>query len=71
MKRIVLASAALLLLAASPATAMSCGGGKGKGPMICGKAGSKGATALNRRALKGKKGGCCCEVVSMNMTKRS
>ncbi|SEO93071.1 MULTISPECIES: hypothetical protein [Methylobacteriaceae] len=71
MKRIVLASAALLLLAASPAMAMSCcGGGKGKGAMMCGKAGPKGGMAMNHGAMKGKKGGCCCEGMSMNMTKR-
>ncbi len=71
MKRIVLASATLLLLAASPAMAMSCcGGGKGRGAMMCGKAGSKGAMAMNHGVMKGKNGGCCCEGMSTNMTKR-
>lgn len=71
MKRIALASAALLLLAASPAMAISCcGGGKGKGAMMCGKPGMKGGMAMNHGALKGKKGGCCCEGMSINMTRR-
>ncbi|GEP03773.1 MULTISPECIES: hypothetical protein [Methylobacteriaceae] len=71
MKQIALASAALLLLAASPAMAMSCcGGGKGKGAMMCGKPGMKGGMAMNQGATKGKKGGCCCEGMSMNMTRR-
>lgn len=70
MKRIVLASATLLLLAASPAMAMSCCGGKGKGAMMCGKAGAKGAMAMNHGAMKGKKGGCCCEGMSTNMSRR-
>ncbi|MFJ7437818.1 hypothetical protein ACIQW5_09210 [Methylorubrum thiocyanatum] len=71
MKHIVLATATLLLLAASPAMAMSCCGGKGKGAMTCGKPAMKGNPAMNHGAAKGKKGGCCCEGASMNMTKRS
>ncbi|GEP03731.1 MULTISPECIES: hypothetical protein [Methylobacteriaceae] len=71
MKRIVLASAALLLMAPSPVMAMSCcGGGKDKGAMMCGKPGMKTGMAMNHGAIKGKKGGCCCEGMPMNMTKR-
>ncbi|MFC7661868.1 hypothetical protein ACFQWF_02355 [Methylorubrum suomiense] len=48
-----------------PALAMSCcGGGKGKGAMMCGK----GGMAMN---MKGKKGGCCCEGMKTNMSKRA
>jgi hypothetical protein len=51
--------------------AMSCcGGGKDKGAMMCGKPGMKTGMAMNHGAIKGKKGGCCCEGMPMNMTKR-
>jgi len=71
MKRIVQAMAALLMLASSSALAMSCcGGAKGKGAMMCGKPGMKGGMAMNHAAAKGKKGGCCCEGMPMNISKR-
>lgn len=64
MRTIVAASTALLLLSAAPALAMSCcGSGKGKAAM-CGKGGK----AMN---MKGKKGGCCCEGMKANMSKRA
>ncbi len=70
MKKLVVTTAALLMLSAAPALAMDCcGGGKGKGAMMCGK----GGMAMNHRhsAMKGKKGGCCCEGMSGNMSRRS
>ncbi len=69
MKKLVVITAALLMLSAAPALAMSCcGGGKGKGAMMCGK----GSMAMNHRhgAMKGKKSGCCCESMGGNMTRR-
>ncbi len=68
MKMIAAATAALLLVSAAPALAMSCcGSGKGKAPM-CGK----GGMAMKHGAMKGKKGSCCCEGMSgSNMSKRS
>jgi hypothetical protein len=66
MKKLTAATVALLLLTAAPALAMSCcGGGKGKAPM-CGK----GGMAMNHSGMKGKKGGCCCESMGGNMSKR-
>ncbi|GJE78524.1 MULTISPECIES: hypothetical protein [Methylorubrum] len=65
MKTLAITTATLLLLSAAPALAMSCcGGGKGKGAMMCGK----GGMAMN---MKGKKGGCCCEGMKTNMSKRA
>ncbi len=67
MKTLVVTAAALLMLSVAPVLAMSCcGGAKGKGAMMCGKAGM----AMNH-AQKGKKGGCCCENMGGNMSKRS
>lgn len=67
MKTLVITTATLMLLSAAPAMAMSCcGGGKGKGAMMCGK----GGMAMNHASMKGKKGGCCCEGMAGNMTKR-
>lgn len=64
MKTLAITTATLLLLSAAPALAMSCcGGGKGKAA-ICGK----GGIAMN---IKGKKGGCCCEGMKTNMSKRA
>ena len=64
MKRLVLASAALLALSLTPAMAMSCcGGGKGKAGMC-----AKGGMAMN---MKGGKKGCCCEGMAGGMSKRS
>lgn len=66
MKTIILTATTLMLLAASPAMAMSCcGGGKGKA-MMCGK----GGMAMNHAGMKGKKGGCCCEGMAGNMSRR-
>lgn len=67
MKTLFATAAALLMLGAAPALAMSCcGGGKSKGAMMCGK----GGMAMNQ-ARKGKTGGCCCDGMSGgNMTKR-
>ncbi|MGX7703315.1 hypothetical protein [Methylobacterium sp. Gmos1] len=67
MKTLAATTAAFLMLSVAPALAMSCCGGKGKGAMMCGKAGM----AMNH-AGKGKKGGCCCEgMSSSNMSKRT
>lgn len=67
MKTLALTAATLLMLGAAPALAMSCcGGSKGKGAMMCGK----GAMAMNHGS-KGKKGGCCCEGMAGNMSRRS
>ncbi len=68
MKTVFATAAALLMLGAAPALAMSCcGGGKSKGAMMCGK----GGMAMNH-GRKGKTGGCCCDGMSGGtMTKRS
>ena len=68
MKKLLMTTAALVMLSAAPALAMSCcGGGKGKGAMMCGK----GGMAMNHGS-RGKKAGCCCEGMSGgNMSKRT
>lgn len=68
MKTLFVTTAALLMLSAAPALAMSCcGGSKAKGAMMCGK----GSMAMNH-AKKAKKDGCCCESMSgSNMSKRT
>lgn len=66
MKSLVLASAALILLSAAPALAMSCCGGGGKGkPAMCGK----GTMAMQGATKRGKKA-CCCEGMAGNMSRR-
>lgn len=66
MKVIFATAAALILLAGSPAMAMSCcGGGKGKA-MMC----SKGGTAMSHAGMTGKKSGCCCDGMGMNMSRK-
>ena len=62
---LVVTTAALMLLTAVPAMAMSCCGGA-KGGMMCGKP----AMAMGHGSMKKGKGGCCCEKMSMNMSKR-
>ena len=66
--RTLAVTAALLMLGAAPARAMSCcGGGKSKGAMMCGK----GGMAMNHGG-KGRKAGCCCEKMGRgNMSKRT
>lgn len=67
MKTLFVTAAALLMLASAPALAMTCcDGSKGKGAMMCGK----GSMAMNHGG-KAKKGGCCCESMGGNMSKRS
>lgn len=70
MKTLIAASTVLMLLSAVPAMAMSCcGSGKGKGAMMCGKCGM----AMNHagmRSMRGKKGGCCCDGMAGNMSRR-
>jgi hypothetical protein len=67
MKKLAVTTAALLMLSAAPALAMSCcGSGKGKGAMMCGK----GGMAMNH-ATKGRKAACCCEGMGGNMSRRS
>jgi hypothetical protein len=63
MKKLVVTTAALMLLTAAPAMAMSCCGG-GKSGMMCGKPGM----AMAHGSMK-KGEGCCCEKMSMNMSK--
>ena len=69
MKTLILGAAALFLLGAAPALAMSCcGGGKGKGAMMCGK----GSAAMQHGSIKGRKGGCCCDGMGGgNMSRRT
>ncbi len=69
MKTLIAGVAAMLLLSAAPALAMTCcGGGKGKGAMMCGK----GSMAMAHGSLKGKKSGCCCDGMGGgNMSKRT
>lgn len=62
MKKLLATTAALLMLSAAPALAMSCCG-NGKAGMC-----AKGGMAPN---AKGKKGGCCCGGMSGNMSKRA
>lgn len=61
MKKLIVTTAALMLLTAAPAMAVSCGG---KGRMMCGKPGM----ATGHGSMK--KGNDCCEKMSMNMSKR-
>ena len=64
MKKLAMTTAALLLLSAAPAFAMSCCRvAKGKAAMC-----SKGSTAMN---MMGQKAGCCCERMGGNMSKRT
>jgi hypothetical protein len=57
MRKLAIATTALLLLSAAPAFAMSCcGGGKGKSAMMCGK-----GTMTMNHGTKGKKAACCCD----------
>ena len=64
MKKLVVTTVTLILLTAAPAIAMRCCGGKGG--MMCGKPGM----AMGHGSMKKGKDGCCCEKMSMNMTKR-
>jgi hypothetical protein len=64
MKTPVVTNATLLMLAATPALAMSCCGGKGA--MMCGK----GGMAMTHAGMTGKKGGGCCDGMASNMSKR-
>lgn len=66
MKTFAVTTATLLMLAATPALAMSCCGGKGKAGMC-----AKGSMAMNHGTMKGKKGGCCCEGMAGGMSKRT
>ena len=67
MKTPVVTNATLLMLAATPALAMSCcGGSKGKAAM-CAKGGMKTGMSMSR-AEKGK--GCCCEGMSSGRMSR-
>ncbi|GEP00427.1 hypothetical protein [Methylobacterium haplocladii] len=64
MKTLALTATALMLLGAAPALAMSCcGSSKGKTAMC--------STSSMAPNIKGKKGGCCCEKTSGNMSKRT
>jgi hypothetical protein len=66
MKKLILTTAALVMLGSAPAMAMSCcGGAKGKAPM-CGK----GAMAMGHDGMKAKKGGCCCEGMAGGMSRK-
>lgn len=66
-KTLFVTTATLLMLSAAPALAMSCcGGGKGKGAMMCAKSGGM---AMNHTKT-GKKGGCCCEGMGGSMSRR-
>ena len=65
MKKLVMMTAALLLMTAAPAMAQGCCGSKGKAGMC-----AKGSMAMNHGAMKGKKGGCCCEGMAGGMSKR-
>jgi hypothetical protein len=71
MKTLITPSTVLMLPSAAPAMAMSCcGSGKAKGAMMCGKS----ATVMNHAGMvgtRGKKGGCCCEGMAGNMSRRS
>ena len=69
MKTLIAGASALVLLSAAPALAMSCcGGGKGKGAMMCGK----GSVAMKHETMKSKKGSCCCDGMSgSNMSRRT
>lgn len=70
-KTLVAGAAALMLLGAAPALAMSCcgGGGKGKAAM-CAKNGMKSGMTMSRAEPKGGKG-CCCEgMASGRMSRR-
>ena len=58
MKKLLLATAALVVIAVSPVSAASCCGKKG----MCMKAGTS-------MSMAGKKG-CCCQGMGMNMSKR-
>ena len=67
MKSLVLASAAVILLSAAPALAMSCCGGSGKGKAaMCGKGGMAMHGAMKQRGKKA----CCCDGMAGNMSKR-
>lgn len=69
MTKIIIA-ATLLALSAAPALAMGCCGSPAKGkPGMCAKGGMKGRMAMNHGTMK--KGGCCCEGMAGNMSKRS
>jgi hypothetical protein len=69
MNRLVLAAAALVLMGAAPAMAMSCCGNTKSGASMCAKpAMGKSAMAMGKSA-KGK--GCCCSGgTAMNMSRR-
>lgn len=69
MKTLVATVAALMLLGAAPALAMSCcAAAKGKAAM-CAKGGMKGSMAMSRSEKVGK--GCCCEgMASGRMSRR-
>jgi hypothetical protein len=73
-KTLVAGAAALLLLGAAPALAMSCcGGAKGKAG-LCAKGDMKGSMksgmSMSRADSKGGKG-CCCEGMAGKMSRRS
>lgn len=69
MMRAMITAAALLAFGVAPALATSCcGGGKGKTGM-CARDGMKAGMAMNHGSMK-KKGGCCCEGMAGNMSKR-
>ena len=66
MKSLFVTTAALLMLSAAPALAMSCCGG-GKGAMVCGK-----NSMATSHTGKTKKGSCCCEGMNgRNMSRRT
>ena len=66
MRNLFVTAAALLMLSAAPAFAMSCCGG-GKGAMMCEK-----NSLATSHAGKAKKGRCCCEgMKGGNMSKRT
>ena len=66
MRKLILVTAAMVLMGSAPALAMDCcGGGKGKAPM-CGK----GSMAMGHSGMKARKGGCCCEGMSGGMSRK-
>lgn len=72
MKTLLALSTVALLLAAAPASAMSCCGGMGKnGKPKAGMCGKAGAMAMNHGAMKGTKAACCCEGMSAKMSRRA
>jgi hypothetical protein len=66
MKKLILTTAALVMLGSAPAIAMGCCGGALPLAPMCGK----GAMAMGHDGMKAKKGGCCCEGMAGGMSRK-